>query len=407
MPKVSVIIPVFNVEEYIGECLESVINQTYRNTEIICIDDVSTDNSLNILKEYALSDSRIMIFQNEINSGLSYTRNVGLGMASGDYVLFVDSDDYINDNLIQAVVEKADNVDIVCFDYEKKDALWGSKDEHLFQTDEGIYNAQDFFISAVNSNCILYSACCKLYKRDFLEKEQLRFVNGIKYEDVIFDFLCMLKAQTIYCMPYKLYVYRIRSDSIMTKNKDDKNIMDYFYVICYLVRYYLQHQFNVDLEKAIEKYIQTVYHSFISNYRKYALVNDGYQLKNKMQDKAVAKIYGIVSGYEHYNGIVQTRIAARLEQIINAKYVILYGAGDIAREVLEVLNRYDIAVDGIAVTKKSNSRCSFFGNKVNEITDYVDKKDDSLVIMATTSKFYPEIERTLSELGFFRWIEVF
>lgn len=132
MPKVSIIIPIFNVEDYLVECLDSVINQTFRNMEIICIDDVSTDNSLNILREYALKDSRIIILQNEHNGGLSYTRNVGLEKASGDYVLFVDSDDRIDENLILSVIEKADNVDMVCFDYEKKDALWGSKDEHLF-----------------------------------------------------------------------------------------------------------------------------------------------------------------------------------------------------------------------------------------------------------------------------------
>lgn len=267
--------------------------------------------------------------------------------------------------------------------------------------------AQDFFISMVNGNSIVYSACAKLYKREFLEKEHLRFINGIKYEDVIFHFLCMLKAQAVYCMPEKLYEYRIRGNSIMTKETEGQNITDYFYIICYLTHYYLQHQFNVDLERAIEKYIQTVYHSFISNYRKYSATSDGYRLKKAMKNEKFAKIYGIISGYENYNGIVQERIAAQIEQIRGAKYVILYGAGDIAREVLETLNRYDISIDGVAVSNMTSSRSSFFGNKVYEITKYIDKKDDCLVIMATTTKFYPEIKQTLFEIGFSHWLEVF
>ena len=403
----SVIIPVFNVEDYLAECLDSVINQTFQDMEIICIDDVSTDNSFNILKEYALKDPRIIVLQNEQNSGQSFARNVGLDKASGDYIAFVDSDDYVEINMIASAVDKIEHVDIVCFDYKKTDELWGSDDEHLFLVNEGEYKAQDFFAATMDNNSIIYSPWSKLYKRDFLIKKNIRFVNGIKYEDVVFHFLCMLKADTVYCIPDKLYTYRVRNNSTMTQKINSRNITDYFYIMCYLSQYYLSNSFDTALQKAIEKYIQVIYHSFISNYRRYALTNDAYLLKKDFAEENYAKLYGLVSGYENYNGAIQDCIAEHIEFIKSAKTVIVYGAGDIAREVLETLNRYDIAIDGIAVSNQSNSRKSVLGNRVHAITEYMDQKEDSLIIMATSSKFYPEIKKYLLELGFVHCLELF
>lgn len=120
MPKVSVIIPVFNVESYLAECLDSVIGQSFYDMEIICIDDCSTDNSLNILMAYAHRDSRVIILRNDCNRGLAFTRNVGLERASGDYILFVDSDDYIVKDLVGITINEIDSVDMVCFNYKKR-----------------------------------------------------------------------------------------------------------------------------------------------------------------------------------------------------------------------------------------------------------------------------------------------
>lgn len=407
MPKVSVIIPVFNVEDYLAECLDSVMNQTFRDMEIICIDDASTDNSLKILKEYASRDSRIIILQNEQNSGLAFTRNSGMEQASGDYILFIDSDDYIETDLVMSAAGKADHVDMVCFDYKKKDEIWNDRDKHMFHLSDGEYKARDFFLDAVNRNSIVYSAWSKLYRREFLMREGIRFINGIRYEDIVFNFLCMMKADALYCIPDKKYIYRIRRNSIMTKKIDGKNITDYFFIICHLGRYYLTNHFDAELEKGIEKYIHRVYRDFLNAYRRYAAENDGYGLKNHIEDKNYAKLYGLVSGYESYSGEVQEHIADKIEQIKQSKHVIVYGAGDIARETIITLDKYDVAVTGIAVSDYAGNRKSLLGNKIRVISDYTDKKEDSLVVIATTARFYPDIEGHLSELGFRNYLEVF
>ena len=116
--KVSVVIPVYNVEKYLRRCLDSLVNQTYKNLEFICVNDGSTDNSLEILKEYAAKDSRFIII-NQKNQGVALARNNGLNVASGDYLSFVDPDDWVGLNYYEEVVKEfiATNCDVVQLDY--------------------------------------------------------------------------------------------------------------------------------------------------------------------------------------------------------------------------------------------------------------------------------------------------
>ena len=100
MIKISVVIPVYNVENYLEKCLDSILNQTLREIEIICIDDCSIDNSYFILEEYSKKDSRIVIIKNNINKGVSKSRNIGINISKGDYIAFIDSDDYVNEQRI-------------------------------------------------------------------------------------------------------------------------------------------------------------------------------------------------------------------------------------------------------------------------------------------------------------------
>ena len=117
-PKVSIIVPIYNVEEYLVKCLDSLVNQTLKEIEIICINDGSTDNSLEILKAYAQKDDRITVI-NKKNSGVSDARNTGLEMANGEYVMFVDSDDYLEIQTCQSIYEKIkkDNSNLLIFNY--------------------------------------------------------------------------------------------------------------------------------------------------------------------------------------------------------------------------------------------------------------------------------------------------
>jgi len=115
-PKISIIIPCYNVQNYIVQCLDSIINQTYSNLEMICINDGSLDETLNILERYAKNDIRIKLYS-QANKGLSKSRSKGIEYATGEYILFVDSDDWLETNCVETVLEKQDDYDIICFSY--------------------------------------------------------------------------------------------------------------------------------------------------------------------------------------------------------------------------------------------------------------------------------------------------
>ena len=222
MPKVSVIIPVYNVEQYLSKCLESIINQTLQDIEIICINDGSTDNSLQILEEYAQKDSRIIVI-NQQNQGVGEARNKGLEIARGDYIWFVDSDDYVERNGLDYVYEKSkeNNADIVCFGVNnicKSTIISGHTNQYL---------------SEINMTCqidlnikkhFLHNIWDKLFSRKFIQNI-IKFPNGIlTAEDGIFNLFCLYKEPKYLFINKILYNYR--TDRNLSATNDKKNVIN-------------------------------------------------------------------------------------------------------------------------------------------------------------------------------------
>ena len=224
-PKISVIVPVYNVEKYLSECLDSIVNQTLKDIEIICLNDGSTDNSLSILKEYALKDERIILIDKE-NDGSGYTRKIGLDNAKGEYILFCDSDDYYAEltafEELYNYIEKV-KVDVVIFDFIQKDEITKNVKKISDTYDQNVvftYRDIKVFFDHV--------ALCwqKIYSRNFLTKyDDWYFPKYIKYEDVPFHYQVMVRAKISYFNRY-FYVWRIRQNSISTKKISSKNILD-------------------------------------------------------------------------------------------------------------------------------------------------------------------------------------
>ena len=221
-PKISVIIPVYNVEEYLQKCLDSVVNQTLKDIEIICINDGSTDNSLQILEEYAQKDSRIIVI-NQQNQGVAAARNKGLEIARGDYIWFVDSDDYVERNGLDYVYKKSkeNNADIVCFGVNnicKSTIISGHTNQYL---------------SEINMTCqidlnikkhFLHNIWDKLFSRKFIQNI-IKFPNGIlTAEDGIFNLFCLYKEPKYLFINKILYNYR--TDRNLSATNDKKNVIN-------------------------------------------------------------------------------------------------------------------------------------------------------------------------------------
>ena len=228
--KLAIIVPVYNVEPYIEQCLTSLVNQTMQDIEIICVDDCGTDNSMKIVEKYAKTDKRIKIVHNEQNSGLSESRNNGVRATKAEYVMFCDSDDWFADDMCEKMYNAitAENADwAICgtqviyeADHDKKD----SDDVYFAVTHSGTHD-KDMNIMRRYAVC----AWNKIYKRDILVKNNVWFPRGLKYEDEFMFRAYMTQINKIAFVPEKLYKYRRRAGSIMntTFKQKQKLNLDY------------------------------------------------------------------------------------------------------------------------------------------------------------------------------------
>ena len=224
-PKVSIVIPVYNVENYLRECLDSTAGQTLQNIEIICVNDGSTDSSPAILEEYAAKDSRFVIVHQE-NAGVSAARNRGMDLAKGEYLLFLDSDDVAEPYLAQAAVEAMEEQGLdllhfdaeVFFENEAMTAYKGSQRYHVntvgMQEPTGGMQALAF-LRKENAVCVCVYQY--LFRREWLVRNAIRFIEGIVYEDVSFTIECFLCAQRFFKIDRSLMRRRFREGSIITE----------------------------------------------------------------------------------------------------------------------------------------------------------------------------------------------
>ena len=219
-PLISVIIPVYNVEKYLRRCLDSVIVQTYRNLEIICVDDGSVDESGKICDQYAVRDARIKVIHQE-NQGLSAARNRGLDAAEGEYIAFVDSDDYILEDMYKKMLDKLLNYNVdlcVCqWQYEFSDGRQVVKKKNIDPTIYGRKTSLEFarFLYRGNyENGVVVAAWTKLYRRALLDT--IHFEGRI-HEDDAFNGRIMAKNISVYVMEEQFYVYAQNGDSLTNK----------------------------------------------------------------------------------------------------------------------------------------------------------------------------------------------
>lgn len=227
-PRVSIVVPVYNSEKYLGRCIESAVNQIYKETEIILVDDGSTDSSGAICDGWAKKDSRIKVVHKS-NEGAGLARNSGLDAATGEYVLFVDSDDYILPEAVQKCVEAAirDNSEIVL--YGRADVLKnGEIKEKPIKTDKLFYEVSDVTEDLLSSLCVHskgfgFGVVAKMLKMSAIRDSGVRFCSEreVLSEDVLFlaEYFACIKRATI--VPEHLYMCVIHGDSLSNRVNPD------------------------------------------------------------------------------------------------------------------------------------------------------------------------------------------
>lgn len=249
-PKISIIIPVYNVEKYLRECLDSCVNQTLKDIEIICVDDASPDNSIKILEEYQQKDSRIKVFRHETNKNLGAARNTGLANATGEYIWFIDSDDYIDTKACQILYDaiKDFNIDVLCFsalNFVENDNVRKFSYSNYFQ---GIQINKIYYTKTnwkeINFSNLNVSACMYLTKRSVVQK--FKFREGVWHEDTDFTPILLSSIESFCFISYSAYFRRITTESITQTPMSQKRLEDLTKALESLNNFIIRHSIKKD-----------------------------------------------------------------------------------------------------------------------------------------------------------------
>lgn len=227
---VSIIVPVYKVEQYIERCIDSILKQTYSNLEIILVDDGSPDSSGEICDNYALLDSRIHVIH-KTNGGLSDARNHGIDYATGDYMLFVDSDDFIELNAVEKLLDFAidKDLDIGCADAYRVTQIGDNIEQSILISGNNpnqVLSGEEYLVNAIDNKKYSVAVWTKIYRSRLIKENHVYFKKGLYHEDEKWTPEVMLKANRVAYMNYPFYYYMIRKNSITQTGDRKKHIKD-------------------------------------------------------------------------------------------------------------------------------------------------------------------------------------
>lgn len=281
--KVSVIIPVYNAGKYLNEGIDSLISQTLKDIEIICINDGSTDNSLAILEDYAKTDTRIKVLS-QTNQGQNVARNKGLAIAKGDYISALDADDFFQPYMLEKLYSKAvaTDADVVVCNYNNYNVSNGKTEFVNFghKPDKEVFSCKDFprYILNSFSNCLWN----KLFKRSFIKENGLKFDEGsLRATDLFFSYCALAKAKKITLVGEALLNYRIGQTSNAQSSKY-KFPLEFYKTLCNLKTFLIKENLFTELEQSfVNRAAETCLYNLSSQNKK---TPDGLEAYNKICD---------------------------------------------------------------------------------------------------------------------------
>lgn len=401
---ISVIIPVYNVEKYIEECLNSILCQSIKDTEIICINDGSTDRSYEILKRYEELYPQIKVISQE-NKGLSEARNAGINMAQGAYLCFVDSDDMLTQDALNVIRDEIlKHEDVPVFSYETKTLLYKEGIEKNPSMEayykicgryDNIYNGRDLFVELIDNDDFVESACLLVVKRTWLEEKKIRFLSNALFEDSWFSLACYFEADKMYHINKGLYIYRIRSNSIMTANKYRKNIEWRLKQVANCIDYIYTKATNEEERNALEKYIEQLLRNIRGLYPRIRAVD---REKIARNDTISRLLLNCIDTDYRYDCNKCLKTEGLLRRIEKANKVLVYGAGNVCGKLMNLLvsQQLDYKIVGIAVSKINDTVTNIYGKQLKQINCYNNQNID-LIIIASCNYH----EAMLKNIGYF------
>ena len=392
MPKVSVIIPVYNVEPYLRECLDSVIHQTLRDMEIICIDDCSTDRSWDILQEYSAKDTRIVLLKNEKNAGQSVARNRGIEVATGEYIQFVDSDDYILADAMERLYTLAatHDLDYVRPLYRYSNQVQGSDFIYDQEIEGKVCTGEQLFLELEKDRTSRSATVLNFVKTECVRKNNIWFYPGICGEDILFTFDMYRCAQRCMCVNEVIYVCRGgRPNSITVSTAADKWLKSRTVLMEEIIKRLTSYPLDYSFHLAAMSYFCNIY-----NNRFLCITGTHLQTDVTKWNADTVNTYQMM-----YGPVMRYQNILRSLPGINEAKIFVYGAGVMGERLLRLLDLYDIPVAGVCVTDPSKGKKSLLGHPVQAVTDIPIDPERDCVLVAASKQNQNAMLNTLREKG--------
>ena len=390
MCRFSILIPSYNNSEYIDRCLDSVLSQSFDDYEIICIDDCSTDDSYEKLLKICNKDSRVYVAKNNENLGVANVRNRMIQQAVGDYIWFVDSDDYIKEDsleVIDSLLSKY-NPDVLLFGTEDviQENLDVCVNEKRSLDINSTISGKELFLKICKESEISTSSCDRVFRRNYLIEGGYSYENQIIGEDELFTLKTLIEAKVCFSTSEKLYVYNHRQGSATTKKTSMKQLSDRCKTILGRKEYlkYLDGEVFVEAERLIYKW-----EDYIKRHiAEVEYIDRAWILKEKKLSSYLATLLGGV-----YGGFFPYLLAEEsMSSLRKATKIYVYGAGNIGQAFVNLVEDRGIKIDAFIISDRSDSNeCMGYPLLCIEDIKKNDIEDTSLYIM----NYHREIQRDM------------
>ena len=401
MYKVSVIIPVYNMEKYLPECLDSVLSQSLSDIEVIAIDDASPDNSGVILDVYAERDPRVKVIHLPENHMQGYGRNRGLEKASGKYVYFLDSDDMIVPNALEELYELSEReaLDGVFFDSQSlfETAELEKKHGSYLAVRTGTYpektvSGSDLLDDFCQQNEWLVYVQREFWRRSYLIDNKIFNIEGIEHEDEFFSFAAALLAERVRYLRKPYFIRRYRENSVMTRRIMPKDFHGYFLSYCKMI--------ELCFSRGIRTYgtdhnIMHMYECMLNNQSVFEDEADPAEWFSADELKSYRLFTSLQSNFEAF----RNRERQKWIPLSRYEHIYIYGAGRIANSVSRRIKALGYEISGFIVTSKEGNPDSVSGSPVTELGHICTLPDNSAIIVAMAKSLHAEVEETISCLN--------
>ncbi len=419
MSKVSIVVPAYNVQKYLDECMASLLGQTLQDIEIICMDDGSSDGTAEKLDEYSAKDSRVKVIH-KLNSGYGDSVNKGIAMATGKYVGIVEPDDYVSVDMFKLLFDKAEELDL---DFAKGNfANFSGDNGNLNIQLQEVVGREDLYGKVFRP--IEYSEIFRgyiinpagIYKKDFLDRYGIlhNTTPGASYQDTGFWFQVMYHSQRA-CL-IKDVVYFYRQDNVQSSINDNRKV----YCICDEYDYIRNNVFGEKQPTKTEKMVftESMFMGYFNTIDRIGIEVKGdfirkfaedfnriqgldlYDATNlfKEEEEALDKI---INNTEEYISSVTRMAEYYKHKLKDSSSAVIYGCGKYGKQIIKNLYSEELKkISGFVVSKLDGQEDNVYGYKVTEIKEYKDRNDEITVLIGVSKQYEDDVRRNLDAHGF-------